>query len=107
LLHVRGELLGPGVLALRIVCALFVVQAVAGTVNTPQVVRLRWRQYTLITTTAALIASIGTPVALVMLSGGVVTAAYVGLAAAALGASVRSCCQSGFNLRCAVHVLAR
>lgn len=87
LLHVRGELLGPGVLALRIVCALFVVQAVAGTVNTPQVVRLRWRQYTIITTTAALIASIGTPVALVMLSGGVVTAAYVGLAAAALGAS--------------------
>jgi O-antigen/teichoic acid export membrane protein len=87
LLHVRDELLGPGVLALRIVCALFVVRAVAGTINTPQVVRLRWRQYTIITTSAALIASIGTPVALVMLSGGVVTAASVGLGAAALGAS--------------------
>jgi O-antigen/teichoic acid export membrane protein len=86
LLHVRGDLLGPGELALRIVCALFVVQAVAGTVNTPQVVRLRWRQYTIITTAAGLIAAIGTPVALVLLSGGVVTAASVGLGAAALGA---------------------
>ena len=51
LLHVPAEL-AAGVLALRIVCGVFVAQSVAGTVNTPQVVRLRWGQYTLITQSA-------------------------------------------------------
>jgi O-antigen/teichoic acid export membrane protein len=85
LLHVPGPLLNPGVVALRVVCALFVVQAIAGIVNTPQVVRLRWRQYTLVTSTASLLAVIGPPIALVIFSGGLVTVTAVGLGAAVFG----------------------
>ncbi len=82
LLRVRGELLAPGVLALRIGCGVFVFQSVAAIFNTPQVVRLRWREFTLVISAAALVAAIGTPVALFALRGGVVTAEAVGLAAA-------------------------
>lgn len=85
-MHARGRLLSTGVVGLRLVCALFVAQAVAGTVNTPQVVRLRWRDYTLVTTSGNLIMAIGAPVALVVLSGGVVTVAAVALGAAVFGA---------------------
>lgn len=84
--NVHSQLFEPGVLALRLVCVLFVAQAIAGTANTPQVIRLRWRQYTVINTSTNLLATIGLPVALVLLSGGIVTVAAVGMAAAALGA---------------------
>jgi O-antigen/teichoic acid export membrane protein len=84
LMHVRGRLLPSGVTALRIGCLVFAVQAASGVVNTPQLVRLRWRQWTLVSTAANLVLAIGTPVALVVLSGGVVTASAVCLAAAAL-----------------------
>lgn len=84
--HSRGALLSSGVVALRLVCALFLAQAIAGIVNTPQVVRLRWRQYTIVTTAANLITAIGAPMALAILSGGLVTVAAVGLCAAVFGA---------------------
>ena len=79
LLHVRSGLLGPGVLALRIYCVIFVAQSVAGVVNTPQVVRLRWGWYTVVKTGAMLVATIGAPAAVALVSGGVVTAAVIWL----------------------------
>jgi O-antigen/teichoic acid export membrane protein len=86
LLHVRGGPLGADVVALRVFCGLFVCQSVAGTINTPQVVRLRWRPYTAITQGSNLVLIVGVPVALACTSGGIVTAAAVALGAAALGA---------------------
>jgi O-antigen/teichoic acid export membrane protein len=82
LLHVHGRLVGPGVLALRIGCGVFVAQSIAGIVNTPQVVRLQFRKTTIVVSVGALVASVGTPLALIILKGGVVTAEAVGLAAA-------------------------
>ena len=86
LLHVRGSLSGPSVVALRIFCGIFVAQAVSGVVNTPQVVRLRWGWYTVVRTGAMLIATTGAPVALAITSGGVVTAAVIWLGSTVLGA---------------------
>jgi O-antigen/teichoic acid export membrane protein len=86
LLKANAGLIAPGVVALRVVCAIFVAQSIAGTINTPQVVRLRWREYTLVNGSANLFASIGAPVALVLLSGGVVTVAVVGLASGVIAA---------------------
>ena len=86
-LRVHGALLGPGTLALRIICGLFVLQSITYTVNTPQLVRLRWRQYTIINVTSNLIGTVGIPVVLVTTSGGLVSAAALGLFAVALGAA--------------------
>ena len=55
LLHVERGLLTAGTVALRVGCAIFVLQSVAGIVNTPQVVRLRWRQWTVLTTSVNLL----------------------------------------------------
>jgi O-antigen/teichoic acid export membrane protein len=85
-LEVRGALVGPGVLGLRIVAGVLMVQAATEIVNTPQVVRLRWRQFTLVNGLAALIAAIGPPLALTAVSGGVVTVTTVALCAAIVGA---------------------
>lgn len=79
-LHVQGALLGAGVWALRISCAGFVVGALGASVNTAQQVRLRWKQYTIFYTAANLIGGLGVPLAIFIFSGGVVTAAAVGLA---------------------------
>ncbi len=87
LLHARGNSLGAYVVALRVFCGLFVFQSVAGTINTPQVVRLRWRPYTAITQGANLIVIVGVPVALACTSGGVITAAAVALGASAMSAA--------------------
>ena len=46
--HVRGSLVGPGELALRLTAAACVTGVVSGTVNTPLVVRLKWRNLTLV-----------------------------------------------------------
>jgi O-antigen/teichoic acid export membrane protein len=86
LLQVSGALLGPGVVGLRIVAGVLVAQSAAAIVNTPQVVRLRWRQYTIITGIASLIAAAGPPIALTAVSGGVVTVTAVLLCAATVGA---------------------
>jgi O-antigen/teichoic acid export membrane protein len=84
LLGVHGKLLGPGVLALRLGCVVFVLQAVVGIVKAPPTVRLQWRGYTIITTVANLFATIGAPLALLLLSGGVVTVMSLTLGASAL-----------------------
>jgi O-antigen/teichoic acid export membrane protein len=84
LLHVRGEMLDDGAWALRLSCAAFVVGALGWTVNTAQQARLRWKQFTLINTVSNLIGGIGIPLAIALFSGGVVTAAGVGLLAQAL-----------------------
>lgn len=83
LLNVNGRLAGAGILALRIGCGVFVLQCVAQVVNTPPFVRLRFREYTVVMVAASLVAAVGTPVALVVFGGGVVTAEAVGLATAA------------------------
>jgi O-antigen/teichoic acid export membrane protein len=86
LLHLHGSISGPVVVALRVTCAIFVLQAVTGTVNTPQVVRLRWSGYTLVTSGAAVVAAIGVPLGVFLFAGGIVTAASVAAGSAALGA---------------------
>jgi O-antigen/teichoic acid export membrane protein len=86
LLGARAGRLGTDVLALRIVCGLFLVQSVAGTVNTPQVVRLRWRAYSLVTQGANALFISAVPIALALTSRSVVVAALVGLVALAFGA---------------------
>jgi O-antigen/teichoic acid export membrane protein len=86
LLHVRGALLGPAAIALRIVCVAWVAQAISGTFNTPQQVRLRWRSYTIVTQGSAVLQLVAIPIALAAVAGGVVTAATIALAAAVAAA---------------------
>lgn len=84
LLHAEGGLAAAGTVALRIGCAIFVLQSVAAIVNTPQVVRLRWRQWTVLTTSLNLLGTIAAPVALAVFGGGVTTVAAVNLAVSIL-----------------------
>ena len=84
LLHIDRTLLNAGTVALRVGCAIFVLQAVAGVVNTPPVVRLRWRHLTALTTAVNLLCTAAAPVALAVFGGGVTTVAAVNLAASAL-----------------------
>jgi O-antigen/teichoic acid export membrane protein len=84
LLHDERGLVNVGTVALRVGCAIFVFQSVAGIVNTPQVVRLRWRQWTVVTTAVNLLGTAGAPVALAVFGGGVTTVAVVNLAASIL-----------------------
>ena len=81
LLHVRGGALPAGAWALRVAGATFVILQLAGVVNTAQQVRLRWRQYTLVYTLANLVGTVGVPIAIYILSGGVLAATTVGLLA--------------------------
>jgi O-antigen/teichoic acid export membrane protein len=84
LLHVNGATLEAGTWALRVSCGAFVVGALAATVNTAQQVRLRWKQFTFFYTISNLVGSIGVPLAIYLFSGGLVTAAMVGLFAQAI-----------------------
>jgi O-antigen/teichoic acid export membrane protein len=84
LLHDETALVNAGTVALRIGCAIFVLQSVAGIVNTPQVVRLRWRQWTVVTTVINLLGTVGAPVALAVFGGGITTVAVVNLGASGL-----------------------
>jgi O-antigen/teichoic acid export membrane protein len=86
LLHVHGKLFGPGVLAFRIISMTLVTQAVIGTLNTPQVIRLKWRSYTVVTTGSGVLRIVALPVALAAAAGGLVTAALVALGAGIVGA---------------------
>ena len=83
-LHVERGLVNAGAVALRIGCAVFVLQSVAGIINTPQVVRLKWRQWTAVTTAVNLLGTAAAPVALKAFGGGVTTVAVVNLAVSAL-----------------------
>lgn len=87
LLHIRPQLAGPGVLALRIICVACVVRSVAGTINTPQLVRLRWKSFTIATSGPSLIQIVSAPIVLAVAQGGVVALAVVALSAALLGAA--------------------
>ncbi|MBV9208679.1 MAG: oligosaccharide flippase family protein, partial [Actinobacteria bacterium] len=84
LLHVERGLVTAGTVALRVGCAIFVLQSMAAIVNTPQVVRLRWRQWTVLTTSVNLLGTVGAPVALAVFGGGVTTVAVVTLATSIL-----------------------
>jgi O-antigen/teichoic acid export membrane protein len=90
LLHVERGLVTAGTVALRVGCAIFVLQSVAAIVNTPQVVRLRWRQWTVLTTSVNLLGTIVAPVALAVCGGGVTTVALVNLAASILLVAVNT-----------------
>jgi len=73
-----------GTVALRVACAVFVLQSMAGIVNTPQVVRLQWRQLTVLRTFVTVLATIAGMATLALAGGGIVTVAAMGLAAAFL-----------------------
>jgi O-antigen/teichoic acid export membrane protein len=82
LVHVHASLLRSAVVALRVTCAVLLVQAIAGVLNTPPLIRLQLRRYTMVTTTANFVAVAGIPIALAIFSGGVLTASTVLLASA-------------------------
>jgi O-antigen/teichoic acid export membrane protein len=85
LLHVEGGgLVNAGVVALRVGCAIFVLKSVTSIVNTPQAVRLRWRQWTVITTSVNLLGTAGAPIALAVFGHGITTVAVANLAASIL-----------------------
>lgn len=84
LLHVEKGLLDAGLVALRIGCAVLVLQSVAAIVNTPQAVRLQWRQWTVVTTVVNLLGTVAAPLALAVFRGGITTVAVVNLAASVL-----------------------
>lgn len=86
-LHVPRHLIRPSVLAVRIIAVASVVGSVAGTMNTPQTVRLRWGVLTLSSSGPAVIASVAAPIVLVLTSGGVVVIATVAAAAAVVTAA--------------------
>src|ERR1039458_3242682 len=86
-LHVPRHLIRPSVLAVRIIAVAAVVGSVAGTMNTPQTVRLRWGVLTLSSSGPAIAATVATPVILFLTSGGVVVMAVVVAAAAAATAA--------------------
>ncbi len=83
-LHVPVRLEAEGVLGLRLTCAAFVALAVAATANTPQLVRLRWRGYTIVTSGSTIVQVLAVPASLAVIAGGVATAAAVALGAALL-----------------------
>jgi len=71
LFHINVHQRSEGVGALRIICAISVCNAVIGILNTPQIIRLRWRPYTAITTGAGVIGTVGAPVVLRLFGGGI------------------------------------
>lgn len=76
LLHVGPPLCGQAIAAMRIVGAAFFLKNVAGVLNTPQLVRLRFDTYTAITSGAAVIQIVFTPIIL-WLGGDLVTIAIM------------------------------
>jgi O-antigen/teichoic acid export membrane protein len=64
LLHVGSALRGQAILALRIVGIAFLLKNIAGVMNTPQLVRLRFDTYTAITSGSVLLQIVLTPIIL-------------------------------------------
>jgi O-antigen/teichoic acid export membrane protein len=64
LLHVAPALRGQAILALRIVGLAFLLKNIAGVMNTPQLVRLRFDTYTAITSGSVLLQIVLTPIIL-------------------------------------------
>ncbi|MGH3264481.1 MAG: oligosaccharide flippase family protein [Trebonia sp.] len=79
-LHVSGNLVVPGEIAVRLTAAVCVTTVLANSLNTPLLVRLRWRELTLITAVSSLGGIILVPLALATFGGGVITATDISLA---------------------------
>jgi O-antigen/teichoic acid export membrane protein len=88
LLHLHGSLRDHGLLALRLVCIAAVAYGVAGTVSTPQQVRLRWGSLTLATTGPRVVQIALAPLVLVVADTGVVALAVLATAVAVLAAGL-------------------
>lgn len=86
ILHVHAGLVGPTEIALRLAAATCVATVIAGTLNTPLIVRLKWRDLTLISTGSAIAGTVLVPLTLEILGGGVVTSTIVSLAISTLAA---------------------
>jgi len=84
-LDVPKPLRATGIVALRILCGMVVLQALAGTINTPQTVRFRGKQIALITSGTNLLGSLGVPIILAVVAPNVQIAATLLLAASAIG----------------------
>jgi O-antigen/teichoic acid export membrane protein len=82
LLHIPGFLQGAMVTAVRIAALAIVIRSVAGTVNTPQMVRLHWGWVTLAVSGTSVLIAIGPPIVLATLGHGLVGLSGVILAAA-------------------------
>ncbi|WP_407736546.1 lipopolysaccharide biosynthesis protein, partial [Hyalangium sp.] len=98
-LNLSGSLRDDGLLALRVVCIAAVAYGVAGTISTPQQVRLRWGSLTLATTGPRVLQIVAAPLVLLVTNGGVVSLAVLATVVAALAA--------GLNGAVAVHYQPR
>jgi O-antigen/teichoic acid export membrane protein len=85
-LHLGQSGSRTAVTAFRIICVALIAQSISGTANTPQLIRLRWGAYTLITSGTSVLQALAVPTALAVLSGGLITAASVVAGAYALAA---------------------
>jgi O-antigen/teichoic acid export membrane protein len=85
-LRVPPELQGAGVFVARVASIIAIARAVAGTVNTPAVVRLRWAGFTLATSGPIIAQVVAAPLVLAAASGGIATVAVVAAGASVLAA---------------------
>lgn len=84
LLSVPQGLRRPAVLALRLVSLTLVLRALTSVVNTPSLVRLRWKGLTFATAGPAVALALLTPICLFLTHGGVLTVAVAALGAGLL-----------------------
>lgn len=84
ILHVPPRLRASGILAIRIVGATVLARSAAGTLNTPQMVRIRWCGLTIAVSGPALIQVVAMPFVLAATYANVVAAASVTAGAAIL-----------------------
>ena len=84
LLSVPDDLRRPAVLSLRLVSLTLILRALTSVVNTPSLVRLRWKGLTFATAGPAVALAILTPICLLVTHGGVIVIAEGALAAGLL-----------------------
>jgi O-antigen/teichoic acid export membrane protein len=89
-LHLSGPLRDDGVLALRVVCIAAVAYGLAGTISTPQQVRLSWGRLTLATTGPRVLQIVSAPLVLLATDAGVVSLAVLAAVSAALAAGLNA-----------------
>jgi O-antigen/teichoic acid export membrane protein len=83
-LHIPGPLRDDAEIGLRLVCIAAIAFGVAGTISTPQQVRLRWGSVTLATSGPRVLQVACAPLVLVVAGGGVVTLAVLAAVSATL-----------------------
>src|SRR3954447_738706 len=98
-LHLHGSLRDDGLTALRLVCVAAVAYGVAGTISTPQQVRLRWGSLTVATTGPRVLQIALAPLVLVITNGGVVSLAVLATVVAALAAGLNGAVAFHFQPR--------